>query len=71
MKSTVSCAWTSPTRCRHERLQGPDDGPGHGRVEGRVRNLLMDFALEEDINVVIDFSPTEVWPGSGLAEATL
>ena len=40
-------------------------------IQGRVRNLLMDFADETDINVIVDFAPTEVWFGSGVPEAEL
>jgi len=31
-------------------------------IRARVRNLLMDFG--HDINVIVDFAPTEVWSGS-------
>lgn len=37
-------------------------------IKGRVRNLLMDFG--HDINVVVDFAPTEVWTGSSVQEET-
>lgn len=31
-------------------------------IKGRIRNLLLDFADEQDIDVVVDFAPTEVIP---------
>lgn len=33
-------------------------------IRSRVRNLLLDFAPEQDINVIVDFSPAEVVPGA-------
>lgn len=34
-------------------------------IRARVRNLLLDFG--DDINVIVDFAPTELWTGSGVA----
>lgn len=44
----------------------PDATPEDLRnIRSRVRNLLLDYADESDIDVTIDFATTEVWSGFG------